>query len=194
MTTTPDIFTNVHKGIRNALFTACTALGRAGDDEARGAAAKARLRDALRFVAHHGENEDLLLLPLLEGHAPDVFARIHDGHEAVNEALRSLAGAVESLPVGELYHRACAFLALYLEHMREEELELEPSIRRALTSEQLAGFGKGSVARTAPADQRRMIGFMLPVMTRADVDAFLAKLPEPLAAELRRQVPEAFVD
>jgi uncharacterized protein (UPF0128 family) len=184
-TTAPDIFTNVHKGIRNALFAACTALGRAGDDDARSAAARAVLRDALRFVAHHGENEDLLLVPLLRERAPAVFERIEQAHGRVNEVLVALVASADVAPPQELYERTCGFLALYLEHMREEEHDLEPAIRAALSVEALAGFGRQSVERTAPADQRMMLGWMLPAMTRADVEAFLARLPAEVAEQLR---------
>ncbi len=187
MTTTaphPDIFTNVHKGIRTALFAACAALGRAGGDEALGVSARARLREALHFVAHHGENEDALLLPLLEYSAPEVFGRIERAHAAVNGALEILQRSIDASPLDELYHRTCAFTALYLEHMREEECDLEPLIRAALATEQLAGVASESVARTPPADQRMMLSFMVRAMPRADAAALCARLPAALRQEL----------
>jgi hypothetical protein len=187
MTTTvpdPDIFTNVHKGIRTALFDACAALGRAGRDPALGASARARLREALRFVAHHGENEDALLLPLLEQTAPEVFGRIERAHVAVNGALEILQRSIDASPPDELYHRTCAFTALYLEHMCEEECDLEPLIRAAVSTEQLAGIASGSVARTAAADQRMMLSFMVRAMPRGDAAALCARLPTALRQEL----------
>jgi len=71
MTTTakPDLFSNVHKGIRRALFAACADLGRADGDAARELRARATLAQALHFVVHHGENENLLLLPILRERA-----------------------------------------------------------------------------------------------------------------------------
>jgi hypothetical protein len=185
MTTAPDIFTNVHKGIRKALFDACVALGRAGEDADRGAAARATLRDALRFVAHHGENEDLLLLPLLRERAPACFERMERAHADVTEAIDALRAMVETASIDALYERAAALTALYLAHMREEEQELEPIIRAALTSEDLAAFGRRSVERTAPADQRMMLAWMLPAMTRVDVEAFFARLPGEMVERLR---------
>lgn len=183
--TAPDIFTNVHKGIRLALFSACLALGRAGDDGARGDLARAQMREVLHFVAHHGDNEDLLLLPLLAEHAPETFQRIQAAHVRVQAALDSLRAALETAPPAALYAQTCSFIALYLEHMNEEEHELEPAIRQALSVEQLAAFGRRSVERTAPADQKMMLSFMLPAMTGSDATAFLARLPLALADELR---------
>jgi hypothetical protein len=183
--TAPDIFTNVHKGIRNALFESCVALGRAGAEGERLASARARLREVLGFVAHHGENEDVLLIPLLEGAAPRLASRIREAHGPIGAALTTLTARIDAASADELYHHTCEFTALYLQHMHEEEHALEPAIREALSKDELALFGRRAVERTAPDDQRRMIGWMLPAMTRADAEAFLAKIPAALAEELR---------
>ncbi len=185
----PDLFTNVHKGIRRALFEATLALGRAADDdEAQGRAARAKLGEALRFVAHHGDNEDLLLLPLLERRVPAISARMIAAHAQVGASLDALVGRVEGAPIAALYLETGAFVALYLEHMREEEQELDRAIREAIPADELAAFGRGSVERTAPADQRMMLGWMLPAMTRVDVEAFFARLPAGVADGLRSLV------
>jgi hypothetical protein len=183
--TGPDIFTNVHKGIRRALFEVCVALGRAGDDSQRLDAARELLREVLHFVSHHGENEDSLLIPLLDRRAPAVAERMRSGHVRVNQALEVLLASVDTAHASVLYPRVCEFVALYLEHMHEEEEQLEPAIRAALTVEELAGFGRESVQRTAPADQRMMLGWMLPAMTRTDAEGFLGRLPATLAEQLR---------
>ena len=184
MTAQPDIFTNVHKGIRSALFQACAALGRAADDPTLGARARALLRDALHFVAHHGDNEDTLLVPLLREHAPAVCERIERAHATVQPPLERLRTALEHAPPPSLYADACSFLALYLEHMREEEADLEPLIRARVPAPDLATFGPRSVARTSPADQRLMLGWMLPAMTPPEAQALLARLPAELQEEL----------
>ncbi len=69
--------------------------------------------------------------------------------------------------------------------MREEEQEFDIAIRAAIPADELAAFGRGSVERTAPADQRMMLGWMLPAMTRVDVEASFARLPPSVADELR---------
>jgi hypothetical protein len=185
MTATPDIFSNVHKGIRNALFEACTALGRAGADPDRQHQARSLLGDALHFVAHHGENEDVILLPMLEQPAPDVFARMQRAHAALEESLRALRERSDRDDIEALYHASCAFTALYLEHMREEELELEPLIRRAVSAAELATFAVRAVQRTEPAAAQMMLGWMLPAMTRPAVEETLSKLPPAVAEKLR---------
>jgi len=186
--TTVDIFTNVHKGIRRALFEACVALGRASEGGEDARAARQALGEALHFVRHHGDNEDTLLVPLLQRHAPEIAARMAEAHRRIEGALAELEGCAAASSVHELYLRAGAFVALYMDHMREEEQELEPRIRAAVDAAALAGAGRGAVARTAPGDQRMMLGWMLPAMPRAEADAFLSLLPREMAEELGRLV------
>jgi hypothetical protein len=183
--TQPDIFTNVHKGLRKALFETCVALGRASDGDGRDARARALLAETLTFVAHHGENEDVLLLPRLARALPDVYDAMTSAHGQVNGALEALRAAAAQDSMQALYTATCDFTALYLEHMRVEESELEPHIRAAMAPEELAQFGRDAVARTPPDQQRLMLAFMLPAMTRPDAEGFLSRLPEELAAELR---------
>lgn len=180
--TQPDLFTNVHKGIRHALFCACIDLGRAEGEPAREQAARARLAEALHFVAHHGENEDQLLLPLLRERAPRVFERMTRAHAELESARAAL---LEEQPIAALYLAACLFTAQYLTHMDEEERMLEPTIREVLSAEPLIEFGRRAIERTTPGDQRMMLGWMLPAMTSGDVAGFLGRLPAELAAELR---------
>jgi Hemerythrin HHE cation binding domain len=181
-TSQPDLFTNVHKGIRRALFASCAALGRAAGDGAREAAARLLLADALHFVAHHGENEDILLLPMLRERAPQVYAGMTEAHTALDVARAALTF---DQPTPDLYLAACAFASQYLAHLDDEERVYESTIRAILSLDEALAFGRRSVERTAPADQRMMLGWMLPSMTTVDAAAFLDRLPAALANELR---------
>jgi hypothetical protein len=184
-TTTPDLFVNVHKGIRRVLFEACAALGRAGEDATRSERARALLHEALRFTAHHGENEDVLLLPILEAVAPEISQTLHQQHAIINEAMQRLQTLATDASNQTLYVEMSSFIALYLEHMRLEEQELDPKIRAALSIEQLLQFGARSVERTAPEEQEMMLSWMLPSMTRDDAEAFMGKIPPAVAEQLR---------
>jgi hypothetical protein len=181
----PDIFDNVHKGIRKALFDLCSALGRAGDDPVAGADARRRAHEVVHFLRHHGENEELLLVPLLADRAPDAHARMVNDHAHVQEAIDRFATAIDHEGTFVLYHEACTLTAAYLEHMRVEELELLPRIAAVLTPAECGAFSRESVARTAPADQRMMLGYMLSAMSRADADALIGRIPPAVADALR---------
>lgn len=182
----PDIFTNVHRGIRNASFEACLALGRAGSDPSRIDAARTLLLDVLHFISHHGTIEDRFLLPLLEHRAPHLAARMRVAHEALDRPLTALRDAAGSQEAAQLQHRFGAFLAAYLEHMREEEEELDPAIREAVPAEELLTFGRNAVEHTEPADRPRMLRWMLGAMPPDEASTLLSRLPGALAAELRR--------
>ena len=184
-TAKPDLFSNVHKGIRRALFAACADLGRADGDAAREVRARATLAEALHFVAHHGENEDSLLLPILRERAPQIFELMKSAHAALDEARAAMTA---HQPVAALYLAACAFTSQYLAHMDDEERVFEPAIRAVLSADEAIAFGRRSVERTAPSDQRMMLAWMLPAMTHLDAGALLGRVPPALAAELRELV------
>jgi hypothetical protein len=181
----PDIFTNVHRGIRSALFETCLALGRAGGDLERSSHARKLLAEALHFVAHHGENEDLLLVPLIAGRDASCAARFQAAHGQLEPAITSLQAAVNTAPIDVLRTAAESLTARYLAHMSEEEQELEPIIRAVVPPGELATFSQKSVARTQPEDQRMMLGWMLPAMPREDAMAFLSRLPAEIAEKMR---------
>jgi hypothetical protein len=184
MSNRPDLFTNVHKGIRRALFETCIALGKNPDGDLP-AALSAQLSGVIHFVRHHGENEDVLLLPRLAEAAPAVEARMRAAHAEIEAALKALEASILHDGAAALYHRACEFTARYLEHMREEELELEPQIREALSAEQIDAVGRGSVARTAPDQAHAMLTWMLSAMRPLDAEELIARLPPGLQRELR---------
>jgi hypothetical protein len=175
-----DLFHNVHKGIRHALFDAAFALGR-GDDDAR-----ERLRNALHFTAHHGQNEDVLLVPLLVARLPSIAIRMRIGHEEIGDMLHRLRRDLEGdTSLAALYARTCAFTSRYLEHIAEEEELIDPAIRSAYRDEELTFIGRESMARTSPDDARMMLKLMLPSLTKEDARGYFAKLPPTLATELR---------
>lgn len=180
----PDIFTHVHQGIRRALFDASTALARASGDSQAEQLALELIDDALLFVARHGENEDALLLPLLDLRAPDIAARMRDAHHRIEDELQTIRQLhVTAAP--ELYLRLSLFIAHYLEHMAEEELELEPQIRAVITDTELTSGGQQAVSRIEPGERMRMLRLMLPALPLAAAQAMLQRLPETVARQLR---------
>ncbi len=183
MTDHPDIFTHVHQGIRRALFDASTALARASGDSEAERMALALVDDALLFVSRHGENEDALLLPLLEARAPDVATFMRDAHHRIDRELQSIRELRQSGAPG-LYLRFSLFIARYLQHMAEEELELEPRIRAVISDAELTINGKEAVARIDPAERLVMLRLLLPALPLAAAKLMLDRMPESLAEQL----------
>lgn len=181
----PDLFTSVHKGIRRALFELTLALGRAADTPAESQAERALARDVVGFLRQHGDNEDALVLPLREGRAPEVHELLRRAHAEVDAVVDAFEAAIDDVPTPALYTRACHLTSTYLDHIRTEEVELEPRIRSVLTHDELRAVGAASISRTPEAQRPRMLAFVLAAIPRPLAEAQLAKLPPALASELR---------
>lgn len=180
MTDRPDVFTHVHQGIRRALFDASTALARAEGDPAAQHVALSLVEDALLFVTRHGENEDALLLPLLDGRAPEISARMRDAHQRIENELETIR-KLHARRAPDLYLRFSLFIAHYLTHMAEEELELEPHIRAAVSDAELIEGGKRAVTRVDPEERMRMLRLMIPALPLRAARSLLERLPPDVA-------------
>lgn len=193
MSSAPDVFKNVHKGIRNALFDICLRIGRTDvDHPEKWRALQSRTREILRFIDLHGENEDLLLLPMVAARAPEYFERMKTAHQELEETTAALRHALEHEP-SHLYHAACTFTAEYLEHMREEELEHLPVLQIHLSSEELHDFERRAIARAEPTEQSLLLSYMLSAMTDSEVASFLEKTAHSAPDEIQQRMRQVAV-
>lgn len=183
MTDRPDVFTHVHQGIRRALFDASTALARAEGDPSAQRDALGLVEDALLFVTRHGENEDALLLPLLDARAPEISARMRSAHQRIEGELATIR-ELHARRASDLYLRLSLFIAHYLEHMAEEELELEAHIRAVVSDAELMAGGKQAVARVDPAERMRMLRLMIPALPIAAARSMFERMPPDVAQKL----------
>ncbi len=149
--------------------------------------ARELLKTTLHFVAHHGENEDVLLIPIVRAHHPALADRMEAAHAQLNPALERLRRVVDSESIDALYALTNRFLSAYLEHMHEEETVFDAEIRAACSPEELMGFGKQSVVRTAPADQLMMLGWMLPALPPDQTELFSSRLPPEVRSQSERK-------
>lgn len=114
------------------------------DDEAREAA-----RSVMRYFDeagpnhHRDEQEDLL--PILMAHAPDVAARVHADHRALEmlwaEVRQKLESSSLDVPLAQ------AFAHAYRAHIAFEESALLPLARRVLDEAALEKLGRSMAAR-----------------------------------------------
>ena len=179
---TPDLFVNVHKGIRRALFETTASLGR------NEPTARELLANTIHFLEHHGANEDEVLIPLVREKNFALAQLMERAHDEINPLLSALKQVATSAPLDELFTVTNQFLAKYLAHMHEEENVFDPQLRETFTSEELGAFGMKSVQRTSPPDQLMMLTWMLPAMPRDEANQFLARVPAATATSLRRQL------
>jgi hemerythrin-like domain-containing protein len=185
----PDIFANVHKGLRKALFDLAALAGATDAQDAEGLTRlTAMARDVFRFAEHHAFNEDRFLIPrMVSKGMPEAQAmqRDHQGLESLLHALGDTAASLAQNPgnLRSFYLDLNRFIAQYLLHLDEEETRVLPSVHAHFTDAELGEFGREAVASTSPQDQDMMLSFMFPAMTQAEVNGFFENLRGKAPAE-----------
>jgi Hemerythrin HHE cation binding domain len=178
----PDIFANVHKGLRKALFDLAALAGATDTQDAEGLARLTdKARDVFRFAEHHAFNEDRFLIPRMESKGMPEAQVMQNDHQGLESLLHALGKAAASLAQNPgilrgFYLDLNRFIAQYLLHLDEEETHVLPSVHAHFTDAELGEFGREAVASTAPQDQAMMLAFMFPAMTQIEVNGFFENL------------------
>src|SRR5579884_2203236 len=83
-----NLYRDVHKGLRYALFELVTAVGSTdcADPQARGAAVD-RVHAVIRLLTEHHDHEDSFLQPIIRANAPALAAALEEGHAEVEHDL-----------------------------------------------------------------------------------------------------------
>lgn len=167
----PDLYYMIHKGIRFANVKMLTTLGQTDPaDDASVETALAALVDHLELSRSHLQHENREIHTAIESRCPggsDHAADDHGEHEASFEELRRLAEDVASsttdraAKLRRLYQRFALFVAHDLEHMHEEETELQPLIERNFSSAEIAAIEQRIVQNIPPAKMAKFLRVML---------------------------------
>jgi hypothetical protein len=170
-----DLYREVHKGLRKALFDVTVAVGTADCESA--ADRESAVGHVHRVIAllhtHHG-HEDAFIQGLLETHAPTLAAMIERGHAEVEAdivdielAAEKLAGADggDAVAAGHaLYGRLALFTASYLAHMALEEGGVMDALRSAMSLGELFDVEMTLRGNIAPPTMCDFIAVMVPAM------------------------------
>jgi hypothetical protein len=178
-TVTVDVYRDIHKGIRNALFGVTFAAGQVDPGNRDDVAAVAgRWRDVVGLLIGHAEHEDEFLQPVLEVHAPslaEVIATAHPELEAQMAALEVLAeratdaGVCERrLFVHRMYLGFASFTSAYLQHQEFEEIEVMPALAAKIGVDDLLAIHGAIVASITPEQMVQSATLMLPAMNVED--------------------------
>jgi hemerythrin-like domain-containing protein len=167
-----DLFREVHKGLRRALFHLCEAAGALdrSDLEARRVfAARFAEIDGL-LTQHHGHEDGGAMADLIEQSAPQCVQELQAGHETATEHLVALRSVVTAFTHGhdigdELYDRITLFVADYLGHMAFEEGQVMPALAARTTFEELVAVEIGIRSAITPVNMVVFMRWMLPAMT-----------------------------
>src|SRR4051794_10491333 len=143
-----DLFREVHKGLRLAMFDVTEVVGAAGcGDPAERAEIAGRVHALIALLHLHHGHEDSFVEPLLVAREPTLAHAVHAGHVEVDGLLDELARSADDLAVAtdgvavatnlDLYRKLALFTATYLAHMELEEGRVMAALREAMTLEEL---------------------------------------------------------
>ncbi|MEY2397587.1 MAG: hypothetical protein QOJ00_761 [Actinomycetota bacterium] len=194
-----DLFREVHKGLRLALFDLTVTIGSADCTDALARDRVVAGTHALVSLLHsHHGHEDGFVKPVLEMVAPRVSAIVDGAHADVDEALAEIEANADLLGASDgadavvlgldLYHRVALFVASYLAHMAYEEGEVMQTLRDALTVAELFTLDM-ELRASIPLD--KLLAFaatMLPAINAEERTAMLGGLRAGAPAEVFEQV------
>jgi hypothetical protein len=203
-----DLFREVHKGLRHALFALVTDVGAAdleSADERHTIAA--RVRSVIGLLRHHHAHEDAFIQPVIEHHDAGLAVTVDDGHAETDREIALIGADIERLAEAtgsdavvaglDLYRRLALFTAGYLAHMALEEGAVMTTLRAAMTDRELLGLEMELRGAIVPPVMCEFIAVMVPPMNRRERTAMLGGMhagAPPEIFELFRAAAEDALD
>jgi hypothetical protein len=182
-----DLYREVHKGLRNALFSVTVQAGYTdyADQQAVHDLTET-IRGATSLLFAHAGHEDGPIQPHIATHAPDLADAIIVAHRDCEERLAKLEVLTDRLnradddersTIGrDLYLGLADFVACYLSHMAVEERQVMPVLAAALTFDELVATQVAVRSSIPPAQTAAFLGFMLPAMNIDERTTMLAQM------------------
>jgi hypothetical protein len=178
-----DLYREIHKGLRLALFTTTAKAGSTDPaEEADITALRSEWRDTVFVLRGHHHHEDDFIDALIDRHASDLRTKVNEDHGAVERMLDELdaeAGELSDTADGErgahllrFYLNLARFTAVYLDHMAYEEEVVMPALNAVLSDAELADITATIRGSVPPADMCIFMRYMVPGMNldeRADM-------------------------
>jgi hypothetical protein len=179
-----DLYRDVHKGIRNGLFSLCERAGRVdpADDDQLGLIA-ADTSWMFELLDAHAEHEDSTIGPALrdlDESLDELVRREHTALDAAMQTIRDLQRDIDAPRHGRAVHvRRCyltlaSFTSAYLAHEATEELqvspvlftglgtdgvrELEGAIVGSIKPDHFAGYLRLILPATNPSERAELLG------------------------------------
>ena len=200
-----DLYREIHKGIRYALFHTTMHAGRldvADADDVEDLLC--RCTDLVELLHLHHHHEDRFVQPLLDVHAPALAAAVGAQHDAIEGGLTELRRLGERLTTvshlgrdtvaHRLYLHLSRFTGEYLEHQLLEELEVMPALGAVMPTSELESLHAAIRESVAPRVMADVMAVMLPAMNvgeRADMLGGMSMAPAEVFRVLRRAAEAA---
>jgi hemerythrin-like domain-containing protein len=170
---TPEInlYREVHKGLRRALFKVVDIMGSLDVADAEAVALlRARFAELdMMLTTHHSHEEIGRLGELISEHVdPDTARSIQDAHDWSDAALADLRSRVARLQsdhdAAVMYDAAVEFVAGYLAHMNDEEHVVMPALNAGADADELGQIVMQIRMSVPPPEMCIFLRSMLPAM------------------------------
>jgi hypothetical protein len=179
-----DFFTQIHKGLRKALFDVTVAAGRTDWDDAGAVESLLGTWRPLRALLDaHSEHEDTFFFALAESKLPGSTAARAAEHTALDARLGAVADAIEAAAAARdqalglhAYRELSGFVGAYLPHLLEEETAVMPLLWAHCTDGELAACRGAFLAAMTPDMMTQSRDVMLAAMSPSEIAALQAKL------------------
>ena len=189
-----DVYGAVHKGVRYALLDLLRRMGTVSPLETANVEMVLDDLDGLFYLcAAHAEHEERFVHQRVEERAPGALARFDTAHAALSEVLEAMRalmvevqGATPETRAAHyrhLYLRYASFVAQALEHMTQEELEIQPLLDRLFTADEVREIYATISAAVGPEELRVFLRVMIPAATPVERVSLLAQPKAALSRE-----------
>lgn len=165
-----DLYREIHKGLRLALFELVQRAGALDPTDASDVESFQSLFADLdmMLVTHHGHEDGAELAALISLHAADVESSVSSGHDRAEQQMDELRSVVAGLgrtgSADVLYDLVVVFVADYLDHMQVEEKQIMPRLQAGATGEELMSLQMAIRTSVPPPDMCVFLRSMLPAM------------------------------
>jgi len=189
-----DLYRNIHKGLRAAMFDTVARIGRTDPADATETSATLDQVDRLlAFMSAHVRHENEHVHTAIEARTPDGARRTADDHHEHAESLASLRAQVLGMrglvcgaaadAMHRLYLDLAEFVAENLQHMRIEETHNNARLWLLYDDAELVAIHDRLLASVDPATMAEAVGWMarglsLPELVTLVTEA-RAKVPAP---------------
>ncbi|MCB9585960.1 MAG: hemerythrin domain-containing protein [Polyangiaceae bacterium] len=174
-----DLYSAPHKGLRLGLSELLCKLGNLNVERTCEVDAVAeRVEEILDLVGLHIAHEEEFLHPAIRAKLPELAQRLereHHHHAVASDALRNRAEQLVQAMPGQrqalaraLYHEFSAFVGENLEHMLQEETEIQPALDLHYSAAELQALEAELVGSIPPAEMMRFLSLMLPAMNPSE--------------------------
>ncbi len=190
-----DLYREVHKGLRRALFDLTVHIGAADcADAVQRRTVAERTRALVANLHHHHRHEDLFIQPVLVAADPTLAAIVDAGHVETEDGITAIELQVERLErssggdavtIGlDLYRRLALFTAEYLAHMDLEEGRVMEALREAVSDDDLIALEMELRGSVPPPTMCDFITMMIPAMNPDERVAMLGGMHLGAPAEI----------